>query len=155
MMTRDVVSIDESAGLAEAVALMEKRRVKRLLVTRDGDLTGILSRADFIRALALFVRQAYEEEIVSDASIADEIQSELRRQEWAPAASIEVEVKNGEVSLRGCIVDERQRDALKALAESARGVRAVHDHMLWAGPFFGPVLASPEDEAQQKRAAIT
>ena len=58
MITRDVVSIDESAGLAEAVALMEKRRVKRLLVTRDGDLTGILSRADFIRALALFDPQA-------------------------------------------------------------------------------------------------
>ena len=40
---------------------MEKRHVKRLPVMDGEKLVGIITRADFIRALASFVSESYDE----------------------------------------------------------------------------------------------
>jgi len=129
VMSADVATIDESAGLSEAIALMEKRGVKRLPVIADGKTVGIITRGDFVRALALFVRQSYEEELTTDAAIKRDIEAELRAHLWAPAASVEIEVNDGAVTLRGSLTDERQRKAICAVVENVDGVLAVHDQM--------------------------
>jgi CBS domain-containing protein len=129
VMSADVVTIDENAGLNEAITLMEKRLVKRLPVVADGKMVGIITRGDFVRALTLFVRQSYEEELTTDAAIKRAIEAELRAQIWAPVASVSIEVKNGAVTLRGSLTDERQRKGITAVAENVDGVLAVHDHM--------------------------
>jgi len=52
IMTRDLVSVTPDTPLDEIVALMERRRIKRVPVL-DGDTpVGIVSRADLLRALA-------------------------------------------------------------------------------------------------------
>jgi CBS domain-containing protein len=145
IMTTDVATIDENADLGEAVALMEQRRVKRLPVVADGKVVGMIARADFVRALALFVRQSYDEALVSDAEIKRRIEMEMEAQPWAPVASIDVVVKDGVVNLNGVITDERERNALHALVENVEGVRQVHDHMAWAEPLSGIVTPAPED----------
>ena len=146
IMSGDVATIEPNAGLDEAAALMEKRHIKRLPVVEGRTVVGMITRADFIRALAEFVRPAYEEQPVSDGEIKRRIDAELRAQPWAPVASIDVAVRDGVVSFRGVLTDERQRNAIRAVAENVDGVRAVHDHMMWADPFTTTVLASPEDE---------
>jgi CBS domain-containing protein len=52
VMTRQVVSIASDAPLAEAADLFAARGIKRVPVMRRGELVGIVSRADLVRALA-------------------------------------------------------------------------------------------------------
>jgi CBS domain-containing protein len=49
VMTRDVITTDESATLDAAAEAMLTRRIRRLPVVRDGKLVGILTRADLLR----------------------------------------------------------------------------------------------------------
>jgi CBS domain-containing protein len=145
IMSAEVATIDESASLNEAVSLMEKRRVKRLPVVAGGKPIGMITRADFIAALALFMRQSYDQPLVGDAEIKRRIAAEMKAQPWAPVGSVDIAVSDGVVSLYGLLSDDRERSAIRALVESIDGVRDVHDHMGWAEPFSGVVLASPED----------
>jgi len=52
IMTRDVVTVTEDTDLGEVAALLEAKRIKRVPVTRDGKVIGIISRANLVRALA-------------------------------------------------------------------------------------------------------
>ena len=150
IMSANVAAIEPNAGLDEAAALMEKRGIKRLPVVEDEKVVGMLTRADFIRALVEFIRPAYEEQPIADGEIKRRIEAELQAQPWAPVASIVVGVDNGAVVLRGVLTDERQRNAIRAVAENVDGVRTVHDHMIWTDPFTATVLASPEDEENSR-----
>jgi CBS domain-containing protein len=148
IMSTDLATVEETASLDEAVAIMEKRRVKRLPVINDGKVVGMLTRADFVHALALFLRESYDQALVSDAEIKRRIHAEMQAQLWAPTASVDVAVKDGVVSLHGVLTDERERKAIHALVENVEGVRTVHDHMVWTEPFSGTVAPSPEDAAK-------
>jgi CBS domain-containing protein len=47
----EVISVTPDTPLAEIVAIMESRRVKRVPVIENGHLVGIIARADLVRAL--------------------------------------------------------------------------------------------------------
>jgi CBS domain-containing protein len=49
VMTRDVVTIEETTTLDSAAETMLTRRIRRLPVIREGRLVGILTRADLLR----------------------------------------------------------------------------------------------------------
>jgi len=48
VMTSPVITIDENASIDEAAKLMAKKRIKKLLVTNNGKLVGILSFTDIV-----------------------------------------------------------------------------------------------------------
>jgi len=150
IMSPDVIVIDDGLRLEEAAALMEKHHVKRLPVLHNGKISGIISRADFVRALATFVRQPYEEAPVSDHKIKAAIEAELKAEPWAPVGTIDIVVKDGVVSLNGVITDETQRNAIRVIAENTDGVLQVHDHLSWIAPYTGFVVMSPEDEGKNR-----
>jgi CBS domain-containing protein len=52
VMSAPVISVGESAELAEIAALLSQYRVKRVPVVRDGRPVGIVSRADLLRAIS-------------------------------------------------------------------------------------------------------
>jgi CBS domain-containing protein len=52
VMTRDVISVGESASVEEIAALMAERRIKRVPVMSNGTVVGMVRRADIVRALA-------------------------------------------------------------------------------------------------------
>ena len=56
-MTHDPVTITEDTPLETIVTLMEKSKLKRLPVTRDGRVVGIVSRANLLQAVASLARQ--------------------------------------------------------------------------------------------------
>src|ERR1700735_3975102 len=68
VMTEDVLSIAQDAHLEDVVATMEKHRIKRLPVTADGRVVGVVSRSDLLRALIGRVRPAAPED-TDDLSI--------------------------------------------------------------------------------------
>lgn len=51
IMSTQPITVDGGESLEEAIAIMEGRGVKRLPVTSHGQLVGLLSRADILRAL--------------------------------------------------------------------------------------------------------
>ena len=52
IMTQAVYSVTEEAPLEEIVALMERRRIKRVPVLNGNTLTGIITRSNLLRAFA-------------------------------------------------------------------------------------------------------
>ncbi|MGB8638007.1 MAG: BON domain-containing protein, partial [Pseudolabrys sp.] len=75
-----------------------------------------------------------------DATIRETLLAEMQKESWAPAAMVNVVVRDGIVELWGVVIDERQREALKVAAENIPGVRAVKDHMVWLEPTSGMVI---------------
>jgi CBS domain-containing protein len=145
VMTRDVETITEDADLSEAVDRMIRRRIKRLPVLRGETLVGVVSRSDLLKALLVAPPSARNTE-PSDAEIKAAILAELDKLEWAPRASVGVEVQNGIVTFTGSIIDERLRGALKVIAENTPGCVAAHDHMAWIEPNSGVVIPSEGDD---------
>ncbi|MGO8919662.1 MAG: CBS domain-containing protein [Stellaceae bacterium] len=139
VMTREVASIGPETPLAEAVALMEKRHVKRLPVIDQGQLVGILSRANLLSAL-LELLAAPVPGASSDREIRARLLAEIDKQRWAPRACVDVAVADGIVELRGAITDERERAALRVAAENLPGVKGIRDHLVWVEPVSGMVI---------------
>jgi acetoin utilization protein AcuB len=50
-MTRDPVTATMDMSLAEAYELMSENEIRRLLVTRDGELVGIITMSDILRTI--------------------------------------------------------------------------------------------------------
>ena len=143
VMSTDVVSVAPQAALDEVVVLMERHRIKRVPVIDGGRLVGIISRANMVRALvhnlakmaALSAGKA-----AGDEEIREQILAEIAKQPWGPRASVDVRVAAGIVELLGSITDDRERTALRVLAENIPGVTAVRDHLVWVEPMSGLVI---------------
>jgi CBS domain-containing protein len=139
VMANDPVTITEDTALDEIVSLMERHRVKRVPVLREGHVVGIVSRANLMRAIIPIARTAGSP-AVNDTQIRARIIAEMESHSWAPRALVDLTVKNGVVDFCGVILDERDRAALKVLAENVPGVKSVHDHLSWVEPMSGVVV---------------
>lgn len=53
IMSSKVISVSKEVDVQEIASLMVKHNIKRVPVTEDGRLIGIISRADIIKTLAL------------------------------------------------------------------------------------------------------
>ena len=148
VMTGNVESIAEDAELSEVVDRMLHHRIKRLPVLRGQAVVGVISRSDLLKGLLLAAAPDGSAPH-SDAQIKAAIQTELDKLEWAPRASVRVEVANGVVTFGGAITDQRLREGLKVIAENTPGVAAMHDHMAWIEPNSGVVIPSEGDEPSQ------
>ena len=141
IMTRDVVSVAEDTPLTEVVRQMERHRIKRVPVLREGALIGIVSRADLLHALQRLL-VAEPKTAASDETIRRHVLDELAKAPWAPHG-LTVDVANGVVTLDGVILDEQKRSALRVAAENVPGVKAVVDHIVWVEPVTGWVVEGP------------
>lgn len=144
IMTQNVFSVTADAALDEVVQLMERRRVKRVPVMEGDALIGIVSRADLLRALAQALENA-PGEALSDDEILEQIFAELTKVSWVPRDGLSITVKNGVVDLNGVILEEKEREALRVVAENTAGVRAVEDHLVWIEPVSGIVINSRQN----------
>jgi CBS domain-containing protein len=148
VMTRKVITVEEDTPLDDVVRRMEKHRVKRFPVVKDGKVVGIVSRANLLRAFASVAHEVSASNC-GDAKIRDAFFDELERQPWAPRTSINAVVRNGVVELWGNIFDEREREALRVMAQNLDGVKEVQDHLVWIDPASGFIGLSAEDEKKQ------
>ena len=154
VMSAEVVSVTPGDALPEVIRLMEHHHVKRLPVIEAGRLVGIVSRANLVRALLHNLAEppgnAAGDAVAGDADIQGRIVAEIARQPWGPRASVDVRVKDGTVELYGTITDERERTALRVLAENHPGVKAVLDHLVWVEPVSGFVIPAVGSEPPDK-----
>lgn len=127
VMTRTVVTVTEETPLGEIATLLEKNRIKRVPVLRDGRPVGIVSRADLIQALAA-PAAAPDSCALDDGAILTEVLKVLRSQPWASVFPDNVTVTDGLVEFWGVLGSEAAREATRVAAETVPGVRAVKDH---------------------------
>jgi len=142
VMTAEVQTVEQDTALEDIVDMMERRRIKRVPVVCGGQVVGIITRSNLMHAMVSLARKA-EPTATDDASIRERLLAEIKREQWAPAAMINVVVHEGVVELWGVIIDERQRQALKVAAENISGVKAVKDHLAWVEPTSGITLEAP------------
>ena len=126
VMTPDVVSIQEDTPIARIARLLEKHRIKRVPVLREGRLVGIVSRADLLQGLAMSERT--EPEAADDRAVRDAIHRALSDAGLAMHL-INVNVDNGAVLLSGRVSSGLQRRAAHAAAEATPGVKSVEDDL--------------------------
>lgn len=127
VMREKVVSVEESTPLADIASLLERNRIKRVPVLRDGKLVGIISRANLIRALAS-IQSDKSGSVSSDREIRDAIVRELSGHRWALPPE-NVIVKDGVVHLWGVIQSEEERHAICLAADGVPGVKEVKSHL--------------------------
>lgn len=128
IMTRDVVTISETTPISDIARLLEGRRIKRVPVTRDGKVVGIVARADLLRALAVReVPPATAEERKDDRAILAELQKLLHEQGW-DSHLLNVVVEDNVVHLWGLVDGDEVRQALTLAAQNISGVRRVETH---------------------------
>ena len=144
VMTEDVLSVAQDAPLEDVVELMEKNRIKRLPVTADGHVVGVVSRADLLRALIGRARTA-EPLATDDRSIRTATLSALEAQSWAPMTTLNVTVANAVADVWGTITNEEERRAIHVVVENTPGVKTVHDHLVYIEPYTGTVIDAPDE----------
>lgn len=128
LMTSDVLSVDEDATVEEAIRLIEKHGFKQLPVTKEGKLTGVLTRRNILEAFVANARRMSKGEH-SDEDIKRTLLAIYTRESWAPLDRIDLRVKDGIVEVVGSVERDSQRKAIVATAEGTPGVKRVIDMM--------------------------
>lgn len=126
-MTRKVVTATPETPLHEVAALLEKNSIKRVPITENGQLVGLVSRANLIQAVASAGKGL--EIPLSDATIRNKLMAHLKAQPWAESGLLNVTVNDGVVDLWGITGSDTENKAIRVAAETTTGVRAVNDHL--------------------------
>jgi CBS domain-containing protein len=129
LMSEHVITANEATPLAEIAAILERRRIKRIPITRDGALVGIVSRANLIQALASTNLEP-SKELDQSRTIRQELLRRLETQSWTDFDSRNIIVVDGKVHLWGLVGSPAERRALLAIAEGVPGVIGVVDEMI-------------------------
>jgi CBS domain-containing protein len=121
VMTSPAVTVSPHATLTEAARRMQADGLKRLpVVAGSGRLIGIVSRADLLRPL-----------VRPDEHISRDVE-ELLERKLLVAAGVEVEVRDGIVTLTGQLERRSLISILVGLADGIEGVVRVEDWLTFA-----------------------
>lgn len=127
IMTTPVVSVDDDASVADVAALFESRKIRRAPVMRARSMVGIVSRADFVRALVARAQIRSDPRPRSDETIQRALIHELESHRWWRPDQSRVAVRDGIVHISGLFESPEQRVATRVAAENIAGVRGVED----------------------------
>ncbi len=128
VMTEDVATVAEETPLAVVAGILERKRIKRVPVMRDGRLVGIVSRADLIRGLAAARATSAPHASLDDGGILAKLLETLEAQSWSSLDAGNVTVANGVVEFWGVYGSEEERAAARVAAENVAGLGKVLDH---------------------------
>ena len=127
VMTSPVVSVTEDTALDDIVETMDRHRIKRVPVVRDGRVVGMVSRSDFLRALA---DRRVAAPAAGDEAIRAGLVALLDQQPWTSVATVNVAVTGGVVHYAGLVGSDVERQALLVAARSVPGVKGVQSDLV-------------------------
>lgn len=120
LMSWPVITVDEDTPLREAARLMTRHRVNRLPVVHQGQVVGIVSRADVIRALAR-----------DDAELERAVREALLRELWVDPATVQVRVEEGVVYLEGLVDRWSDKELVERWVAGIDGVVSVRSQITY------------------------
>lgn len=133
LMTRDVATATPDTPLHQIAEMMERRRIKRVPILANGQLAGIVTRANLVQAIA--TSRPGLEIALSDDTIRNAILERVKAQQWWRIGVLNVTAHKGVVDLWGTVDTVPERDAIRVIAENTPGVVAVIDNLS-----IGPVV---------------
>lgn len=128
VMTRDVISVSTGMPLHEIAATLERNHIKRVPVTDNNRLVGIVSRANLLHGLT--AGQASDPaRSVDDRTIRDSLMHELSEEVGLVTGRINVIVSDGIVQLWGIVYSEKEKQAAELAAVNTPGVQSVKNYL--------------------------
>jgi predicted transcriptional regulator len=127
IMTTPVVSVEAGASVGDVAALFESQHIRRAPVLKTGAMVGIVSRADFVRALVARSETRRDPRPKSDESIRRALLEELESHSWWRPDRSRVDVRDGIVHVSGLFDTPQEQVATRVAAEKIPGVRGVED----------------------------
>jgi CBS domain-containing protein len=130
VMTRGIISAEPDTSVADIATLLERHRIKRVPIVRNGNVVGIVSRANLIQALATFRKKLTSSQPVADAELREKIALRLKSEPWLRPFLVNVTVTDGAIDLWGLVDSLVEKKALHVAVENTPGVKAVNDNVL-------------------------
>ncbi len=135
VMTSDIITIGEETNVGEIAEILEKNRIKRVPVLREGKLVGIVSRANLLHGLAARKEEGPAAPSGDDRTIRESILAAIEKEGWVSHGALNVIVTNAAVELWGWVESDEERQALMVLANGVDGVKSVEDHLGSVAPW--------------------
>ncbi|MEW5424838.1 CBS domain-containing protein [Amorphus sp. 3PC139-8] len=127
VMSKDVATVAPETHLSEAVGYMDRRGYGQLPVVCDGEVIGIVNRANLLSALSASPdRPPFQP---GDLATRQRILNQIRQCKVRLNARLEMTVIDGIVMLHGHASDPEQVDQLIEIAKSLSEVSEVHSHV--------------------------
>lgn len=136
VMTRNVITASPETSLGDIATLLDKNRIKRVPILKDGKVVGIVSRANLLQALASRHYEAEPTTEQDDSKIRDAILSRLKAEAWSPSW-VSVTVENGVAQISGMASSEAEKKAARVAAETTPGVVAVNENIVLRTVVYG------------------
>jgi CBS domain-containing protein len=128
VMTRAVLTVSPDLPVESVALILDQHRIRRVPVIAQGQLVGIVSRGDLIKALAKAPTTVGAP--LPDDRLAREMKSRLAREPWVSNRGIVVQAKDGLLSLWGVVLTEAEKSALESMGRSIEGCRGVETHLV-------------------------
>jgi CBS domain-containing protein len=122
VMTKYVVTVEETTPVDRLAVVMRANNIKRLPVMRGDSVIGIVSRADVLRALISAPR---DNSARGDDALQRAVVTRLHMDLKLGPATVSVTVNDGNVHLSGHVASEIERKAALVATETVDGVRGV------------------------------
>lgn len=129
VMTRDVLTVKADTPLSEIAGLLKRHYIKRVPITRDGRLVGIVSRANLLHGLAAKGAESAGPSAAGDKAIREKLLHELSKEADLDTVLMNVIVNDGVVQLWGLVGSGTEKKAAQIAAENTPGVKAVENHL--------------------------
>jgi CBS domain-containing protein len=149
IMSPAPVTVDEHTTLGQIVELIESLNITRFPVMRHDDIVGMVTRADFMRAISRLSRHSAACS-ATDNQIRNSVLVALSGASWRPC-TLDVTVQDGVATLQGTVKNDNERKAAVVATENVAGVKQVGDQLtiypLPEEDLGGGDIASLEKEA--------
>jgi CBS domain-containing protein len=122
VMTCSVITASEETSLEDIATLLEKYRIKRVPIVRDGRLVGIVSRANLLHGLVAGTLRISP--TPSDAQIKQALDKSLA-EAGVRTDFLNVMISQGVIRIWGMIESEEEKRAAQIAAERIPGVKRV------------------------------
>jgi len=127
VMTSKVITVAEEVPLHEIARLLEQNHIKRVPVTKNGELVGIVSRANLLQGLAAKGAKITSLSSSDDKIIRETLLNSLSKE--IGITTINVIVTNGVVELWGFVSSAAEKRAAEVSAENTPGVKSIENNL--------------------------
>jgi len=128
VMTRNVIVVTEDTAVPEIADLLEKHRIKRVPVVREGCVVGIVSRANLLQALVARPAGSGVATSGDDRALREAVFAAVKAT-GSRTIYVNVLVTEGVAHLWGMAHSEAERAAMRVAAETVPGVKRVEERI--------------------------
>lgn len=129
VMTRNVITARPDTPLHEIATLLEHNQIKRVPILQNGELVGLVSRANLVQALAS-QREDTAATTPDDKALREAVMANLEKESLPRVTLINITAHSGTIDLWGLVNSEAEKGAIRVAVEITPGVGAVNDNLV-------------------------